>query len=209
MTFLADRSTNPTAGNTVFMGLGLAAPSESNRWIKSLVSLTSFCLGSVFFSRLHATLAPRRRLTLAASFALQTALIVAGAAIVTHTAAATNNDIGWHVLVPIALVAFQSCGQAVASRALEHNSLTSVVLTSIYTDLFSDTRIFVLHNVERNRRVVAPLLLLAGAVMGGLFAHSEVGIAGALWTAAVLKAGVVVAWLLWPAERSEEDSEED
>jgi hypothetical protein len=168
------------------------------------VSVGFFCLGSVFFSTLHQRLSPRRRLTLVFSFLIQTSLIIAGAAIVTTTKPASKEDIGWEVLVPIALVAFQSCGQAVASRALKYNSLTSVVLTSIYTDLFSDTQLFALHNAERNRRVAAPLLLLAGAVGGGLFAHSEVGIAGALWTAAVLKMGVVVAWLFWPADGEEE-----
>jgi hypothetical protein len=51
--------------------------------------------------------------------------------------------VGWDVLVPIALVAFQSCGQAVVSRALRFNALTSVVLTSVYHDLFSDAELFV------------------------------------------------------------------
>ncbi len=33
-------------GNTVYVGLGLAAPAESTRWIKSGTSLCCFCLGS-------------------------------------------------------------------------------------------------------------------------------------------------------------------
>lgn len=114
-----------------------------------------------------------------------------------------GDDISWNVLVPIALVAFQSCGQAVASRALKYNALTSVVLTSIYCDLFSDADLFKLHNVERNRRLAAPVMLLIGAVAGGLFAHSSLGIAGALWAAAGLKLFAVIAWVLWPADSSE------
>lgn len=100
--------------------------------------------------------------------------------------------------MPIALVAFQSCGQAVTSRALKYNALTSVVLTSIYCDLFSDAELFSMHNVERNRRVGAPVLLLFGAVMGGLLAHSTIGTAGVLWIAAGLKFLVVISWFLWP-----------
>jgi len=141
---------------------------------------------------------------LCASFAFQTVLIAIAAAIVTFGPPSGRDDITWNVLIPIALVAFQSCGQAVASRALKLNALTSVVLTSIYCDLFSDPGLFALQNVERNRRTAAPLLLLLGACLGGLFAHLEnVGIAGALWTAVVLKLVIVLSWAWWPAEREE------
>jgi hypothetical protein len=138
---------------------------------------------------------------LCASFAAQTLLTAAAAGVVTATGPPAGQDeIGWHVLVPIALVAFQSCGQAVLSRALRYNALTSVVLTSIYCDLFSDAELFALRNVERNRRTAAPLFLLLGAFAGGRFALSSVGVAGALWTAAALKAVAILVWLVWPAE---------
>lgn len=104
----------------------------------------------------------------------------------------------------IALIAFQSAGQAVASRALQYSGLTSVVLTSNYCDLFSDPRLFELglqDNPERNRRTAAPILLLGGAMIGGVWAHSSVGLIGALWTAVGLKAIVVMAWFVWAPER--------
>ncbi|KAI1503194.1 hypothetical protein F5X99DRAFT_376145 [Biscogniauxia marginata] len=190
-------------GNTVYIGLGLAAPHESTRWIKSATSLACFCVGSVFFSSFHRHFSPKRRWVLCVSFLLQAAFIIAAAVIVTFgpKAADSINAIGWPELVPIALVAFQSCGQAVTSRALKYNALTSVVLTSNYCDLFSDADLLALHNVERNRRVGAPVLLLIGAILGGLMAHSSVGTAGVLWVAAVLKLLVVISWFLWPAEK--------
>jgi hypothetical protein len=135
------------------------------------------------------------------SFTAQMSLCIAAACIVTFGPASGKDEISWNVLVPISLVAFQSCGQAVTSRALKYNALTSVVLTSIYCDLFSDPDLFAVHNAERNRRFGAPVLTLAGAVLGGLFAHSQFGIAGALWTASVLKLIVVVTWFLWPPEK--------
>lgn len=125
---------------------------------------------------------------------------MAAACIVTIHPPASGDELTWNVLAPIALIAFQSCGQAVTSRALRYNDLNSVVLTSIYCDLFSDKEIFAARNVERNRRAAAPLLLLLGAVIGGLFAHASIGIAGALWTAAGLKLLMVVTWFFWPAE---------
>lgn len=138
---------------------------------------------------------------LCASFAVQTLLIIAAACILTFLSdrAPDKDDVGWRVLVPIALVAFQSCGQAVTSRALKFNALTSVVLTSIYCDLFSDQDLFKAQNVERNRRVGAPVFLLFGAVMGGWLARSVIGTAGVLWIAAGLKFLVVLSWFLWPA----------
>lgn len=192
-------------GNTVYIGLGLAAPTQSTRWIKSGTSLGCFCIGSFFFSRFHRYFSPKRRATLIASFAAQAALCVVAAAIVTWGPGGYGpDDITWDVLVPIALVAFQACGQAVTSRALKYNALTSVVLTSIYCDLFSDVELFRADNPERNRRLGAPVMLLVGALLGGLFAHSDLGIAGALWTASVLKFLIVLVWALWPGEDGDE-----
>ncbi|KAK0730124.1 hypothetical protein B0H67DRAFT_24173 [Lasiosphaeris hirsuta] len=195
-------------GNTVYIGLGLAAPSESTRWIKSGCSLLSFCLGSFLFSRFHRFFSPKRRWVLCASFAAQVALTTGAALIVTATGPPTSKEqIGWHILLPISMVAFQSCGQAVTSRALKYNALTSVVLTSIYCDLFSDAELFSVKNAERNRRLGAPLFLLLGAFLGGKLAHTELGVAGALWTASVLKTIVVFVWFFWPADPESEEED--
>lgn len=191
----------------MYFGLGIAAPYESTRWIKSGTSLGCFCIGSVFFSSFHRVLSPspKRRWVLCASFALQMVFIAGAAAILTFGPQSSSEEkkeaIDWSVLLPIALVAFQSCGQAVASRALKYNALTSVVLTSIYCDLFSDAELLAAHNPERNRRVAAPTLLLIGAVLGGVLARSTVGAAGVLWLAAAMKLLVIISWLLWPAEK--------
>lgn len=190
-------------GNTVYTGLGLAAPHESTRWIKSGTSLLAFCLGSFLFSRFHRFFgSPKKRWVLCVSFVVQLLFTVAAAAVVTVMGKPEDSeDIEWHVLLPIALLAFQSCGQAVMSRALKYNALTSVVLTSIYCDLFSDVDLFKVYNRERNQRVGAPLFLFLGALFGGFFAHTDFGVAGALWMASGLKMVVIVLWLVWPAEK--------
>lgn len=185
-------------GNTVYFGLGLADPSGGNRWIKSLVSVSFFCLGSFVFARFHRYFSPRVRWVLIASFSAQLAMIIAAAVIVTiddHS----EDPLRWQIIVPLAIIAFQASGQAVTSRALKYNALTSVVLTSIYCDLFSDAELFagLTKNVERNRRMLAPLCLLLGAVLGGYWAHSSVGLAGALWTAVGLKVLIIIAWAFW------------
>lgn len=186
----------------MYLGLGIVAPSEGIRWVKALTSIASFCAGSFFFARFHRFLSPRKRWVLVASYTLQCLLIVLAALVVTyaHDELDDKDHLHWHVLVPLAAVAFQSSGQAVTSRVLQYGGLTSVVLTSNYCDLFSDSNLIAVNNVERNRRVAAPVLLLIGAMLGGLWAHSSIGLAGALWTAAALKAVAVLAWVFWSAE---------
>ncbi|KIV87917.1 hypothetical protein PV11_03433 [Exophiala sideris] len=189
-------------GNTVYLGLGLVEPTKQTRWIKSLTSIGFFCFGSFCFSRFHRFFSPKRRWVLLTSFFMQLLLIVVAAVIVMIDTGKAG-ELRWEVLVPLALVAFQSSGQAVTSRALQYNALTSVVLTSIYCDLWSDPLLVagLTQNAERNRRAAAPLLLLAGAIFGGLWAHSSVGLAGALWTAAGLKVVIMGAFFLWRAEK--------
>jgi hypothetical protein len=188
------------------VGLGIAQPlaDPSYRWVKALVSIAAFCVGSFFFSRFHRFLGPRRRWVLVASYTIQLLFVTLAALIVTlgdHV----SDGLHWQVLVPLAAVAFQSSGQAVTSRVLQYGGLTSVVLTSNYCDLFSDQELFALRNVERNRRAAAPVLLLAGAICGGLWARSDVGMKGALWTAVGMKAVIVLAWEAWKGDVEEEE----
>ncbi|KAH8658190.1 hypothetical protein BX600DRAFT_514701 [Xylariales sp. PMI_506] len=201
-------------GNTVFLALGLAGPATSSRWIKSGMSLLFFCLGSFFFARFHNAISLRRRWILLLGVLIQVLCIIAAALIVTFTQATepgSDHDLHWKVLLPLALVAFQSSGQAVVSRTLRHRTLTSVALTSIYCDLFSDAELFspgLTTNIERNRRVAAALLLFLGALVGGAWSRFGIGMTGALWTAAVVKSLNIVAWLAWKAEKEEEESDE-
>lgn len=193
---LPELATYTTIGNTVYLGLGIVAPSEGIRWIKAAVSIAAFCIGSFCFARFHRYFSPAKRWVLIASYSFQT-LLIAVAALIATVGKDTKEGLHWQMIVPLASVAFQSSGQAVTSRALKYNGLTSVVLTSNYCDLFSDPELFKLSNVERNRRLGAPLALIVGACIGGMFAHSDVGLAGSLWTAAGLKLLAVIAWLFW------------
>ncbi|CAG8106563.1 unnamed protein product [Penicillium olsonii] len=186
-------------GNTVYFGLGLVGTND-DRWIKSGVSIAGFCLGSLCFAAFHRVFPARRRWVLCASFLAQTVCVALAALIVTLFRPSRDAPLSWLVLLPLALVAFQSSGQAVLSRVLSFNGLTSVVLTSIYCDLFSHPDFLstkVVGQVEERRRFGAVLCLLLGVVLGGLWAHSSIGMMGALWTAAGFKLLIVVAWLLW------------
>lgn len=189
-------------GNTVYFGLGLVG-TDDDRWIKSGVSIAGFCLGSLCFAAFHRAFSPRQRWVLVTSFLIQLACITAAAIIVTISRPSRDAPLSWLVLVPLGLVALQSSGQAVTSRVLKYNGLTSVVLTSVYCDLFSHPDFLspkVIGNAEEMRRTGAVICLLVGVILGGLWAHSSVGLMGALWTAALLKAAIVLAWLFWKKE---------
>ena len=194
-------------GNTVYFGLGLAG-TEGDRWIKSGTSIAGFCIGSLLFAAFHRAFAPRQRWVLILSFFVQLCCVTVAATIITVYRPGRDAPLSWLVLVPLALVAFQSSGQAVISRVLKYNGLTSVVLTSIYCDLFSHPDLLgpkVFGNAEEMRRAGAVVFLLLGTVFGGLWAHSSVGLMGALWTAVALKAMVLVALLGWRGVKDHDD----
>ncbi|KAJ5183954.1 hypothetical protein N7492_001570 [Penicillium capsulatum] len=186
-------------GNTVYFGLGLVGTSDI-RWIKAGVSICGFCLGSLCFAAFHRSFAPRERWVLCGSFFAQLCCIAIAATIVTIYRPSRDAPLSWVNLLSLALVAFQSSGQAVTSRVLKYNGLTSVVLTSVYCDLFSHPDLLsskVFGHTEEMRRLSAVVCLLVGVVLGGVWAHSSVGLMGALWMAAFLKGAIILAWLGW------------
>ncbi|EKV06534.1 DUF1275 domain protein [Penicillium digitatum] len=194
-------------GNTVYFGLGLFG-TRDDRWIRSGVSIAGFCLGSWCFATFHRVFPARRRWVLCASFLAQTLCVGLAASIVTIHRPAQGAPLNWLVLVPVALIAFQSSGQAVTSRVLNFTGLTSVVLTSTYCDLFSHPDFFstkLVGHAEEMRRIGAILCLLVGVVLGGFWAHSDVEMMGALWTAVIMKSMIVGAWLVWSGKM--EDTE--
>jgi len=106
----------------------------------------------------------------------------------------------WDQLVPIVLLSLQSAGQIVASRALGFNEIPTVVITSLLCDLISDPMLFLLRNEKRDRRVVAFVLTLVGAIVGGWVTKATGEIAPTLWLSAGIKLSVVVAWVFWRTE---------
>lgn len=118
-------------------------------------------------------------------------------------------DLNFPVILALILISLQSSGQAFLSRIFGYNSLTSVVLTSIYLDLFSDPHLFSHHHGERFRRVAAVVCLLAGAMVGGCMVNFGLwgGLKGALWVAVGLKGVVGLGCWVWRGEEEEEEEE--
>ena len=195
-------------GNTVFVGLGGSNGKKTYKpygWVKSFTSIVCFIIGSLFFSRLSRFLGPLRRTTLVSSFVLQALLILITAAIIEAGLIEGRldhipNDIDWKQEIAIGLLSFQSAGQIVGSRALGLSEIPTVVVTSVLCDFASDPEIArpLTANVKRNRRALAFLGILAGAVAGGWLSKVTGQMQTALWVAGGIKAAVVAAWICWP-----------
>ncbi|PGH04736.1 hypothetical protein AJ79_07015 [Helicocarpus griseus UAMH5409] len=192
-------------GNTVYVGLGISHQplTQPYRWAKSGTAILSFCLGTYTFSRLSRLLGPLYRSTLSLSFLTQSLLCFAAAILVTcHVVPPSagdqlpDNNI---VLLPLALLSFQSAGQIVASRLLAFNELPTVVLTSTYCDLMFDPLLFSKDNVKRNRRAASVVALVVGAGLGGIMTKGG-SVAGALWVAGAVKVFVAMGWVGWKGE---------
>ena len=178
-------------------------------WAKSLTSILCFCLGCFVFSRLALHSGPLRRVTLVTSFALQAVIVLVVAAVI--QAGAVNGalgtigpDIVWKDEIPISLLSFQAAGQIVGSRALGVSEIPSVVLTSMLCDLASDPNLAapLTGNAKRNRRALAFLCILVGAIVGGFIGRATGRMQFDLWIAGGIKVLITIAWFFWP-ENSE------
>lgn len=181
ITWLAVASFGSATGFAVVLpdhaNSGLGASSQSLRpygWARSLTSIGSFNLGSFVFAQLHCFLGTRRRASLVLSFLVQAYLILIKAGLVEAGAISSFLDgrpsqviPPWDQEVPIVLLSLQFAGQIVASRSLRFNEIPTVVITSLLCDLMSDPKLFLLSNHKRDRRIIAFVLTLAGAIIGG------------------------------------------
>ena len=193
----------------MYLGLGIADPGESNRYLKALDSIGFFLLGSLCFSSFHRWGSPLRRWVFVSSFFFQALCVTATAVLVTRDIIDATT-LRWPNVLSIALLSFQAAGSAVASRQLQYNELPTVVLTSVYCDLMSDPLLFtakITEDPKRNRRAVAIVVCLCGAICGGLFAKSAVGLAGALWVSVAIKLIVSFIWYFWTPVQPEQNGE--
>ena len=111
-------------------------------------------------------------------------------------------DIDWKEEIPIALLSFQSAGQMVGSRILNISEIPTVVVTSVLCDFASDPNLTdpLLANARRNRRALAFLGILVGAVAGGWISKAAGEIQSVLWLAGGMKILITGFWMLWPQE---------
>lgn len=155
----------------------------------------------------------RRRGTLILSFLTQGGILLLAAGFVQGEVVEgrlhrLNLEIDWRQCLPIALLSFQAAGQIVASRALGHDTIPTVVLTSMMYDVATDPRLLVKwsENPKRNQRVGAFVAVVVGAVAGGFLSIGTGRMQNTLWLVGGLKLVIAGAWGFWPAETENEMS---
>jgi len=111
-----------------------------------------------------------------------------------------GGEIKWLEEIPIALLSFQSSGQMVGSRNLSLSEIPTIVVTSVLCDFASDPDLMssLTRNAKRNRRLLAFLGILVGAVIGGWIAKVTEGLQTVIWIVGVIKVIVTVSWAFWP-----------
>lgn len=202
-------------GNTILFGLGASTSHTTDRpyrWAKSLIAIVAFLTGCVVFATTTRKLGNRRRGTMILSFVTQATVVLLAAGfiqaeVVEGRLHRMNNEIDWRQALPIALLSFQSAGQIVASRALGHDTIPTVVLTSMLHDIATDPRLLVrwFDNEKRNQRVGAFVAAVLGAVAGGFLSVSTGKMQSSLWVVGGLKMAIAGAWAVWPAAEAEDE----
>lgn len=109
------------------------------------------------------------------------------------------NDVNFTELAAVALLSFQAAGQIVNSRGLGVSEVPTVVITSLLCDLVSDEQLLARlnNNAKRNRRAIAFVLTLVGAICGGWISKATGAVQPSLWFVAALKAAITVGWVGW------------
>lgn len=132
--------------------------------------------------------------------ALAAAIIQGGVIDGSYPSHKAPGSVDFKELVPVALLSFQAAGQIVSSRNLGVGEIPTVVVTSMLCDLMSDPKLITWSkNDKRNRRFMAFVLTLVGAICGGWISKGAKAVQPSLWTVAGLKLILAIGWLFWPA----------
>jgi hypothetical protein len=190
--------------------VALGTSGQNNKtfgWVRSLTSIGCFAIGCLSFARLHQLLGGARlRRTVFLSFSLQTICVITAAAIIQggvidgrYPSPRDPSDVEFAELAAVALLSFQAAGQIVNSRGLGVSEVPTVVITSLICDLVSDAQLLapLSRNAKRNRRAMAFVLTLLGAICGGWISKATGAVQPSLWFVAAIKAVITIAWLFW------------
>lgn len=153
--------------------------------------------------RVYAALGATKRLTLCLSFLLQT-FCIAIAALLVHTDAVPESTTSSKlILIAIPFLAAQSGAQIVTAKSLGFTEIPTTVLTSVYNDLASDTKLLAWNNPKRNRRLGAITLLLLGGISAGWISRYGQSLIYVLWLGVAIKFALSISWLFFRAHHGE------
>ncbi|OAA72012.1 DUF1275 domain protein [Akanthomyces lecanii RCEF 1005] len=193
-------------GNTIFVALGTSGyNNKPYGWARSLCSIGLFIIGSFCFARLAMLLGGKRRGALGFSFLCQSILVMLAAALIqgrvidgSYPSHRAPGSVDFKEIAVIALLSFQAAGQIVSSRTLSVGAIPTVVVTSMLCDLMMDPALLAwAKNDNRNRRFIAFVLTLVGAICGGWISKASGAVQPSLWTVAGIKLALAIAFVIW------------
>lgn len=166
-----------------------ATPTNKRGALSNRLYLTALCLIQSLL------------LLLSAGLATPSSLVPHHAGGVAHPATSESILRDPKIVALLPPLALQSGVQIAVSRLLGYNELPVNVLTSTYCDLMGDPKLFIFGyedlrgrgNQKRNRRALAVVLLLVGAIAAAWILRSSAGLMGVLWVAGAIKFAVAAA----------------
>lgn len=188
-------------GNTVVLAVGLAGYSGDLFHLPNIgMSLAMFLAGAALTGQIGSFIGPRRRAWLLLTNLLQTAMVLAAAAMQLSHGVQASGPWG---LGAIALLAFSSGAQVASARPMRIPEITTAMATAAWVDLVIDPKITTIRNRSRDRRALFLASLVAGS-FAGAFMHSRIGSPLALIVSAIGKAMVTAAFLVNKRQPQEE-----
>jgi uncharacterized membrane protein YoaK (UPF0700 family) len=189
----------------VFLCLALVLPQlNGEMFITSNIGIAlGLFLGSAWLTgQLSHIIGPRKRWWLMLTNFIQTCLVFGAAAVQYRHGIQLE---GPTALFVIGLLALAAGSQVVQSRSLAMSEISTAMATAAWVDLIIDSKLFVLKNRPRTRRVAFLVALILGSLVGA-FIYREVNSATAL---AVSGIGKLIATVMFIFAGSEEPKEAD
>lgn len=189
-----------STGNTIFLALGFAGLPTNKahlQWLRSLLAISTFMLGSLISADVTRRYGNTHRLSLCVNFLLQGVSILIAAILIEADVIPENSPNSDRILIGIPFLAWQFGAQVAASRALGYGEIPTTVLTSVYNDLASDPKLWTWQNAKRNRRLAAAIMILVGGICGGWLSRLREGFAVVLWVGGAIKVLLCIAWLAY------------
>jgi uncharacterized membrane protein YoaK (UPF0700 family) len=186
-------------GNSVLLAVGAARLSGSEFSIVNIcISLTAFLLGALLTGQIGNQVGVRRRDWLFLNHALQTALVLGSAIILSVTGFKNTTHAK---MASLALLAFSSGAQVASMRPMRIPEITTAMATAAWIDLVIDPGLVVLRNRPRDLRGMFLLALVGGSFVGA-FMYNATSSWATLLLSGMLKLGVTISLLLNHAEGS-------
>jgi uncharacterized membrane protein YoaK (UPF0700 family) len=182
-------------GNVVLLGFGIAGGYDLPI-VAPIVSLMAFLAGAALGGRLAETTAHRHRIQLGVALAAEVTLLVA-AALLTGLATVRPDAASGDTVIGLLALAMGIRNATV--RRIAVPDLTTTVLTLTLTGLAADLRHLRTNRSASERRLLAVLAMLSGALVGALLLKT--GPEWVLALAAALAAITGAGYLMHPSSR--------